>query len=60
MHSAPALCFAQQKQFCRLSTIYASLRPDIVFHFITLTLLAAWTGLINELDLLTLRFRLNS
>lgn len=57
MHSVSALCFSQQKRFCKPSTIYASLHLDNFFSsfirkgFWQHTLLY----LINDLELLTFR-----
>lgn len=56
MHFVSARCLSQQKQFCKLSVIH---HCTSTFFFVVLTkkLLAAHSGLMNELDLLTLRFK---
>lgn len=59
MHSVSALCLAQQKQFCKLSTIYASLHLDSLFHFIKVEFGSIhWFN--KRMDSLTLRFKHNS
>lgn len=60
MHSDSGPGPAQQKQSYKLSATYASLHLGILLCFIKVKLLAAHTGLINGLDVLTLGFKQDS
>lgn len=58
-HPSSALCLAQQKSFCNLSALFASLCPGILFHFTAVIGSIQWLQT-NEVDLLTLRIRQSS
>lgn len=58
-----ALCscpFPSTAEAILQATSYAPVHLDILFYFNTVKLLAVYAGLINELNLLTLRFKPNS